>query len=396
MSKMRKILAGALMCVLCLSGGSAMAASGQHEVTANKLYFREEADTDGKVIARLSQGMVVTVLDTDDGWAKVRWDGKEGYLSLEYLKKINSVSVSGKDVTQLSGTGRMRKDTLMYKAADDSSEKIMEVKKDTKVTLLGETVNFYYIKADGKYGYVVKGRVTLDQSTSAAGSEKSEKTEQSEKSEQKASEVLRAGSQGEAVKKLQSRLCELGYLKEKYVTGYYGELTESAVTKFQLRAGLEADGVAGPATQSKLESSSAPRSQKVIEMDWYKTNVSSLVYKRGGTAKIIDCATGTVINIRRVGGSNHMDIEPLTAEDTAKLKKLYGGTWSWKRRSVILVADGKYIAASINGMPHGSQISTTNNFEGQFCLHTTNSRTHGTDKVDSEHQKYIQRALNFS
>jgi hypothetical protein len=185
-------------------------------------------------------------------------------------------------------------------------------------------------------------------------------------------------------------------MKEKYATGYYGEITESAVVKFQLRAGLEADGIAGPATKSKLESGSAPRPKKVVEMDWYKTDVSSMVYKRGGTAKIIDCETGTIIQIRRVGGSNHMDVEPLTAADTAKLKKLYGGTWSWKRRAVILVADGKYIAASINGMPHGAQISTSNNFDGQFCLHTTNSRTHGTDKVDSEHQKYIKRALDFS
>ncbi len=392
MNKLQRILAGAMACMVCLSGGSAMAASGQHEVTANKLYFREEADADGEVITRLSQGTVVTVISTDDGWAKVRWDGKEGYLATEYLKKITSASVSGKNTTQLSGTGWIRKDTPMYKAANDTSEKIMEIKKDTKLSIQGETVNFYYVKADGKYGYVVKGRVTMEQ---PASTNESKKTEES-KTEQKENRILRMGSEGEDVKKLQLRLSELGYMKEKYVTGYYGEITESAVVKFQIRAGLETDGIAGPATKSKLESSSAPRPQKVIEMDWYKTNVSSLVYKRGGTAKIIDCETGTVIKIRRVGGSNHMDVEPLTAEDTAKLKKLYNGSWSWKRRSVILVADGKYIAASINGMPHGAEISTTNNFEGQFCLHTTNSRTHGTDKVDSEHQKYIERALDFT
>jgi len=369
-----------------------MAASGQHEVTASKLYFREKADTDGEVIARLSQGTVVTVISTDDDWAKVRWNGKEGYLSTEYLKKITSASVSGKNTTELSGTGRMRKDTLMYKAADDSSEMVMEVKKDTELSIRGETLNFYYVKADGKYGYVVKSRVTMEKPASS-GRENDPEDPQKEQNENR---VLRMGCEGEAVKEMQSRLCELGYMKEKYITGYYGEITESAVVKFQIRAGLETDGIAGPATQNKLESGSAPRPKKVVEMDWYDSDVSSLVYKRGGTAKIIDCETGTVIKIRRVGGSNHMDVEPLTAEDTAKLKKIYGGTWSWKRRSVVLVADGKYIAASINGMPHGAEISTTNNFDGQFCLHTTNSRTHGTNKVDGEHQKYVQRALDFS
>ena len=317
MNKLQRILAGAMACMVCLSGGSAMAASGQHEVTANKLYFREEADADGEVIARLSQGTVVTVIDTDDGWAKVRWDGKEGYLATEYLKKIKSASVSGKNTTQLSGTGWMRKDTPMYKAADDGSEEIAELAQGTKVSIRGETVSFYYVKADGKYGYVVKGRVTMD--------EPETKNESSNTQSVQSSRVLRMGSEGEAVKKLQRRLCDLGYMKEKYITGYYGEITESAVVKFQIRAGLETDGIAGPATQNKLESGSAPRPKEVIEMDWYDSDVSSLVYKRGGTAKIIDCETGTVIKIRRVGGSNHMDVEPLTAEDTEKLKKIYGG-----------------------------------------------------------------------
>jgi hypothetical protein len=45
-------------------------------------------------------------------------------------------------------------------------------------------------------------------------------------------------------------------------------------------------------------------------------------------------------------------------------------------------------------MPHGDEISRSNNFDGHFCLHTTNSRTHGTDKVNGRHQKRIQEALD--
>ena len=63
---------------------------------------------------------------------------------------------------------------------------------------------------------------------------------------------------------------------------------------------------------------------------------------------------------------------------------------------MVLVVDGKYIAASINSMPHGAEISTSNGFDGQFCLHTTNSRTHGTDRVDGDHQRCIEEALDFS
>ena len=76
------------------------------------------------------------------------------------------------------------------------------------------------------------------------------------------------GDSGSAVSSLQQRLSELGYLDEKYVTGYYGEITCSAVRSFQSLAGLETDGVAGPLTMNKLESGSAPKKQKVVEKDW--------------------------------------------------------------------------------------------------------------------------------
>jgi len=384
------MLAGAMACMLCLSGAGAQAASGQHEVTASKLNFRQEASADGEVIARLTEGTVVTVLSTSGSWAKVRWDGQEGYLSVEYLEKISGASVSGSNTTKLSGTGWMEKDGWLYKAADTESEQMKELKKGAEMSIRGETVNFYYVKVDGEYGYVLKKRVSMKAPKQAESGRAAAAANEGER------KVLRMGDEGSDVKALQKALSKLGYLKEKYITGYYGNLTEQAVRNFQLRANLTADGVAGPATRGKLESSSAPRAAKVVEMDWFDSDVSAMVKKRGGTAKIIDCETGVVINIRRVGGSNHMDVEPLKASDTAKLKELYGGTWSWERRAVVLVVDGKYIAASINGMPHGAEISTSNGFDGQFCLHTTNSRTHGTDRVDGDHQRCIEEALDFS
>lgn len=388
MSKLVRLLMGIMVCALCLTGGTALAASGQHEVTANKLYFREKASAKSDLIASLSEGTVVTVLSTDDGWAKARWNGKVGYLSYEYLEKIDSASKAGRNTTKLSGTAWMKKDGVMYEAADSGSDEICELVKGTKLSLRGETLNFYYVKANGKTGYILKSRVTEDEVAKAASSS-------GKSSSGSSSSVLRKGSEGEDVLELQERLCELNYLDEKYVTGYFGNLTYDAVRYFQLRAGLEMDGVAGPATMKKLNSSSAPKKRDIIEMDWYDSNVSSLVYKRGGTAYIVDCETGIRIKIRRVGGSNHMDVEPASASDTEKLLKIYGGSWSWDQRAVILIADGKYIAASINGMPHGDEISESNDFEGQFCLHTTGSKTHGSDKVNGRHQDKIEEALNF-
>ena len=68
--------------------------------------------------------------------------------------------------------------------------------------------------------------------------------------------VLRVGSTGSDVSDLQARLTELGYYTGT-IDGKYSTGTQSAVTEFQSRNGLTADGIAGRATQDKLYSASA-------------------------------------------------------------------------------------------------------------------------------------------
>jgi hypothetical protein len=63
--------------------------------------------------------------------------------------------------------------------------------------------------------------------------------------------TLKPGSHGTNVKRLQRKL-------RVTVSGYYGALTKKAVKRFQRRAGLKADGVAGPATLAKLRLRVAP------------------------------------------------------------------------------------------------------------------------------------------
>ena len=67
---------------------------------------------------------------------------------------------------------------------------------------------------------------------------------------------LRAGSSGEEVALLQSRLKALGYYDGE-ADGQFGPATQGAVTRFQRANGLDDDGVAGPATLSLLYSAAA-------------------------------------------------------------------------------------------------------------------------------------------
>lgn len=69
-------------------------------------------------------------------------------------------------------------------------------------------------------------------------------------------ESLKLGSEGAAVRTLQKRLKELGYLTGS-VDGSFGAATETAVKAFQSKNGLTADGKAGTSTFNKLYSDSA-------------------------------------------------------------------------------------------------------------------------------------------
>lgn len=64
--------------------------------------------------------------------------------------------------------------------------------------------------------------------------------------------VLKTGNSGSQVATLQKDLATAGFYKGP-VTGYYGSITTSAVTKFQRSNGITPDGVAGDMTLAALQ-----------------------------------------------------------------------------------------------------------------------------------------------
>lgn len=251
--------------------------------------------------------------------------------------------------------------------------------------------------------------------------------------------VLQEGDNGSRVRDLQEHLYSKGFLALE-PDGQFGHQTRLAVVKFQKFFGLTSDGIVGPETwralDRNLDGSSAVytvkrgdslwnlaqqwdtsmqqirevnnlsnpdvlregqtlrvpgqvESQQVEILSW--SSVSRL-YPRRATAMLTDVETGLSFEIYRYGGSNHADIEPLTARDTEVLRQIYGGSFSWERRAVILHIGQRLIAASINGFPHGGQSISGNNFNGHICLHFRNSRLHLDNSVDSAHQAMVEKA----
>ena len=224
--------------------------------------------------------------------------------------------------------------------------------------------------------------------------------------------VLQQGDEGEDVQEMQERLIELGYL-DTDATGFFGTATAAAVRAFQKDQGLTADGIVGAETLTMLNKSSSgvssiPEEEEedepaqeveetqingdIVLEDWWSGRIDSLI-GRGDTYTVTDVLTGKSFTCARYGGDNHLDSEPLTAQDAATMYEIFGGEWTWSARAILLTYDGVTYAAAMNGMPHGGERITTNNFDGQFCIHFLNSRTHGGNQVNEDMQARITEAF---
>jgi hypothetical protein len=129
--------------------------------------------------------------------------------------------------------------------------------------------------------------------------------------------------------------------------------------------------------------------KNVIKMtQWEEVNN---ILPRYSKFTVVDLETGMKFRVQRRAGSNHADVQPLTSKDTAIMKEIYNGKWSWKRRAIIVVSDYGKIAASMHGMPHGGG-ALKNNFPGHFCIHFYGSTTHRTNFMDLSHKLMILKS----
>ncbi|CAG9609883.1 hypothetical protein NEOCIP111885_03626 [Pseudoneobacillus rhizosphaerae] len=139
---------------------------------------------------------------------------------------------------------------------------------------------------------------------------------------------------------------------------------------------------------SPLRSSAEEIGLTIEALPWEQANKLIPKYTK---FTVLDTETGLSFKVQRRAGSNHADVQPLTKADTAIMKKIYSGKWSWKRRAIIVQYKDNWIAASMHGMPHGAG-SLPNDFPGHFCIHFYGSTTHKTNEMDLSHKLMVLKA----
>jgi peptidoglycan hydrolase-like protein with peptidoglycan-binding domain len=126
--------------------------------------------------------------------------------------------------------------------------------------------------------------------------------------------VLRLGSRGAAVVRLQKRLTALHYFDVGRIDGVFGPNTYHAVVAFQKVQRIARDGVVGPATWSKLGSPFRPKPRYPLSRSSVEVNLArQVVYyvSDRSIARILDASTGKAATptptgrfkiVRRVNG----------------------------------------------------------------------------------------------
>ena len=243
------------------------------------------------------------------------------------------------------------------------------------------------LTADGLVGsrtYTVLMSATSG-STSNSGSDNSSSDSSSDQTY--AEGTLSYGSTGSEVKKMQQALKALGY--NVSADGSYGALTQMAVTQFQKRNGLTADGVAGSATLKLLYSGSAkeadpsdntptiddstgkangPSVSSVKLLHWYNDVKPSL--KNGNKLIVFDPATNLQWTLKVYSLGRHCDSEPLTETDTQIMYKAFGNKNTWTPKPVyVQLPSGAWTLASTHNVPHLSGSISNNGFDGHLCVH---------------------------
>ena len=161
----RLAVSGALAVSMFLPSSLAMY---QAKVTADALYLRESPG--GDIITTLPEGTMLAVLSNSSSWYKVAVDGKEGYVSGEYVRGTQTEDFS-------LGSAKIVCDTTVnFRSQPNTScSVIASLSNGTVVSITGVSNGWFKATYNGQSGYISADYVSFSgvQASSGSGSDTS-------------------------------------------------------------------------------------------------------------------------------------------------------------------------------------------------------------------------------
>ena len=375
---MKKLIYITMFCLvligLCVTAQAQEGRIAYGTVVTDAVNMRSEPNTESEILEVVPLYATLEILDFKNDWYNVVYNDKVGYIRSDLVFEVSSGTRNAYVLTD---------EAIIYGAPTKDSYTVSVLTVGQAVKIKCVMGDWFYVISGDMCGYMQSQCLTLAKPGSSS-----------------LSVLLKSGMQGEDVKKLQNKLCERGFLSLKNITGYYGTETRRAVAEFQEVCGMVSDGIAGDETIKAMYDPNNKVTHETAQYNRVKGTVELLNWFEGGSDwlnkgayfVVTDVKTGLSFNAWRFGGWYHADSEPVTAADTAIMKRIAGGSWSWDRRAIWVTYKGRTVAASMHCMPHMANPTASNNFDGHFCIHLYGSKVHANSKECPRHQYCVRKA----
>jgi mannosyl-glycoprotein endo-beta-N-acetylglucosaminidase len=153
---------------------------------SSTLNVRESASTKANVVTKLKNNTKVEVVSESNGWAKIKVNGINGYVSSQYIKAVqteekktaNSSNKQQKVIKYVNvNTGSSLN---LRNSPSNSASIIVKLAKDVPVTVYSESNGWSKVEAYGKQGYVATQYLTEKKGTASPEKKEETKTSTSE------------------------------------------------------------------------------------------------------------------------------------------------------------------------------------------------------------------------
>ncbi len=153
---------------------------------SSTLNVRESASTKANVVTKLKNNTKVEVVSESNGWAKIKVNGINGYVSSQYIKAVQS-----EEKKTANSSNKQQKVTKyvnvntgsslnLRNSPSNSASIIVKLAKDVPVTVYSESNGWSKVEAYGKQGYVATQYLTEKKGTASPEKKEETKTSTSE------------------------------------------------------------------------------------------------------------------------------------------------------------------------------------------------------------------------
>ena len=144
------------------------ASFGTGTINGSYVRMRSGASTSSSILGTYNSGTTMTITGVNGAWYKVSYNGTTGYVHSDYVS-LSGVTNGGSSTG--SSNGSVKGSDVRMRSGPSTTSSILGVyNTGTKMTITGESGNWYKVSYSGRDGYVSKDYMTTTKPDNGGGS----------------------------------------------------------------------------------------------------------------------------------------------------------------------------------------------------------------------------------